>query len=174
MDSIADLCQRFLKVAPFCWPKLITFPLSCNIPLFSFYLLPSIPKRAAIPRVNGCCLTVPDLWNDDGGAGGPHPSVFISVFRPPSPPCPHPPTPKVCHTVLWLWSLRRWQMFLVAQFWTPILPENPPRPYFDLLAWSPWHGISRSEVRKRRQQTLFGAEDLHSPPFSSSDLKLSP
>lgn len=64
---------------------------SYSILLFFFYHLPSIPKPAVIPTVRGCCLTVPDLWNDDRGARVLYPSVFIARFCPP--PLPPPPPP---------------------------------------------------------------------------------
>lgn len=75
VSSLTGLSQWFLK-----WQILVhqTEQLhSCSILLFFFYHLPSIPKAAVIPTVRRCCLTVPDLWNDDRGARAPYPSVFI-------------------------------------------------------------------------------------------------
>ncbi len=81
VNSLTGFTQWFLK-----WQSLVhqtdCFPPSGSMLLFFFCHLPSIPKPAVIPTVRGCCLTVPDLWNDDRGARAPYPSVFI--FPPPS------------------------------------------------------------------------------------------
>ncbi len=84
VDSLAGFSRRSLKLQSLVH-QTDCIPPSWSILLFFFYHRPSIPKPAVIPTVRGCCLTVPDLWNDDRGARAPYPSVFITLFCPPPP-----------------------------------------------------------------------------------------
>ena len=97
--------------------------LSWSIPLFFFYYLPSIPEPAMIPIVRGCCLIVPDLWNDDRGAGGPYPSVFIFPFCPP---------PAFTATTSITSSMLHWALVVVTLMVTDVPgrsgPETRPPP----------------------------------------------
>lgn len=124
-------------------------PPSCSILLFFFCYFSSIPKPAVIPTVRGCCLTAPDLWNDDGGAWAPYPSVFIAPF------CPRAPSTTISTTAS---RMLHWAVVVVTLTVTDVSSQTgletppPPTPKSSQLwpqpaDWVPWQGLYRLEVR---------------------------
>lgn len=101
-----------------------------------------------IPSVRLCCLTVPDLWNDDRGAPAPHPSVFISHSCPRS----TPPTP--------LSLMLEWTPVVVILMVTDAHGRSPlksSRPRPQPAGRVPCTGPHRLEVREWWKVLLFRA-----------------
>lgn len=151
VNSVSAVTCNWQSLVP---PKLIGF----RPPVASYFssLTTSHPllKRQRFPPWEAAVSHFSDLWNDDRGAPQPYPSLFIALVCPL--PVLLPPPPHVCLAELWLWSLWRWQMFLVA----PSLKQTVPSPQshlsagLNLLTRSTGEAFQRSEVRERWKEQL--------------------
>lgn len=119
VNSVSVVTRNRQSLVP---PKLIGFRPPVASHFSSLTTSHPSPNRQRFPPWEAAVSHSSDLWNDDRGALQPYPSLLIALVCPL--PALLPPPPHVCEAELWLWSLWRWQMFLV----TPSLKQTVPSP----------------------------------------------
>lgn len=126
VNSVSVVTRNRQSLVP---PKLIGFRPPVASHFSSLTISHPSPNRQWFPPWEAAVSHSSDLWNDDRRAPQPYPSLFIALVC--HLPALLPPLPHVCKGEPWLWSLWRWQMFLV----TPSLKQTVPSPPKSSSRW---------------------------------------